>query len=149
PHYIALFASGWLHAGENLDQLLRLRAEELPPPIQMGDALASNFSGQFETIITKCLAHARRKFVEIEAAFPLQCALVLDALGKLYSFDAQTKQMSSIERLAYHHQHSEPVLRELRGWIDQQFELRQVEPNSGLGKALKYLINHWEGLTRF
>jgi len=149
PHHIALFASGRRHAGENLDQLLRLRADGLPLPIQMGDALSRNFSGEFETIIAKCLAHARRQFVYIEANFPVECALVVDALGKVYSFDGQTKQMSAAERLAYHQQHSEPVLRELRQWIDQQFDQRLVEPNSALGKAFAYLVNHWEGLTRF
>jgi len=149
PHQIVLYASGRRHAGENIDQLLRLRAEELPPPIQMGDALAANFSTQFETIVAKCLAHARRQFVYIEANFPVECALVLDALGKVYGFDAQTKQMSAAERLAYHQQQSGPVLKELKQWIDQQFDQHQVEPNSSLGKAMKYLLNHWEGLTRF
>jgi len=148
-HYIALFSSGRRHAGENLDQLLRLREQGLPPPIQMGDALSRNFSGQFETIIAKCLAHARRQFVEIEANFPLECARVLDALEKVYRLDAQTPQMSDTERLAYHQQHSEPVMKELREWINDQFDRREVEPNSSLGKALKYLVNHWEGLTRF
>jgi hypothetical protein len=26
---------------------------------------------------------------------------------------------------------------------------KRVEPNSGLGKAFKYLVKHWEGLTKF
>jgi hypothetical protein len=32
---VALFFSGRRHAGENLAQVLKLRAAELPPPIQM------------------------------------------------------------------------------------------------------------------
>ncbi len=38
---VALFFSGPRHAGENLAEVLKLRAEELPPPIQMCDALSS------------------------------------------------------------------------------------------------------------
>ena len=32
---------------------------------------------------------------------------------------------------------------------DAQFTERKVEPNSGLGKAISYLLNHWEKLTLF
>jgi hypothetical protein len=38
---------------------------------------------------------------------------------------------------------------ELKEWIKKQFAERLVEPNSGLGQALRYVLNHWEGLTRF
>ena len=37
----------------------------------------------------------------------------------------------------------------LKQWLEQQFEERLVEPNSSLGKAIAYLRNHWETLTRF
>ena len=30
-----------------------------------------------------------------------------------------------------------------------QFELHLVEPNSGLGKALNYLLKRWDELTLF
>ena len=39
-HQIALYASGRRHAGENIDELLKLRPTGLPPPIQMADALS-------------------------------------------------------------------------------------------------------------
>ncbi len=41
------------------------------------------------------------------------------------------------------------VMSELKEWIEKQFAERLVEPNSGLGQALRYVLNHWEGLTRF
>ena len=37
----------------------------------------------------------------------------------------------------------------LKHWLEQQFEERTVEPNSSLGKALQYLLTHWQTLTRF
>jgi hypothetical protein len=40
-HKIALFLSGHQHAGENLKDVLRRRAAELPSPIQMCDALCA------------------------------------------------------------------------------------------------------------
>ncbi len=38
-------------------------------------------------------------------------------------------------------------MQRLKEWIEQQFDERLVEPNSSLGKALQYWLNHWEGLT--
>lgn len=37
----------------------------------------------------------------------------------------------------------------LEGWLKAQFAERLVEPNSGLGKAISYLLNHWARLTLF
>jgi len=146
---ITLYASSRRHAGENLDELLKARSPGLSLPIQMGDAAASNWSGAFETIISKCLSHARRQFKDIEVSFPLECRRVISALGEVYGFDAQTREMSPQQRLVFHHQHSAGVMKEMREWIDKEFEERRVEPNSSLGKAFQYLINHWEGLTAF
>jgi len=148
-HQIALYLSGRRHAGENTAELLGKRAPELAPPIQMSDALSANWTGEFERIVAKCLAHARRQFVELEAAFPAQCGRVLDALAEVYRHDAQTKRMTDEGRLAYHRAHSGEVMAQLREWIDQQFDKRQVEPNCSLGKALTYMVKHWDGLTKF
>ncbi|MBA3441558.1 MAG: transposase [Pyrinomonadaceae bacterium] len=146
---VALYVSGRRHAGENLAELLRKRPLDLSPPVQMSDALAANWAGEFRRIVAKCLAHARRQFIELEAAFPAECGRVLDALAKAYRHDAQTTQMTAAERLAYHCAHSGEVMERLRVWIDKQFVERLVEPNSSLGKALAYMVKHWEGLTKF
>jgi len=41
-HRIALYFTGRQHAGENMADVLKQRAKELPPPIQMCDALSRN-----------------------------------------------------------------------------------------------------------
>jgi hypothetical protein len=100
-HWIALYANGRRHAGENLDELLKKRSAGLETPIQMADALAANWSGEEETIEAKCMAHARRKFIDIERAFPSECGRVLDAIAKVYQVDAEAKGMSAQERLEW------------------------------------------------
>jgi transposase len=40
------------------------------------------------------------------------------------------------------------VFATLKTWLEQQTEQRLVEPNSSLGKAITYLLEHWETLTR-
>jgi hypothetical protein len=148
-HLIALYASGRKHAGENLDQLLEGRAEELGPPIQMADALAANWKGKRPRIAGKCWAHARRKFIEIEESFPAACGVVLEAIGKVYGYEAETRGMRAEDRLAHHQAWSGPVIAKLYEWVEQQFEQRSVEPNGSLGQALRYLQRHRQELTKF
>jgi hypothetical protein len=148
-HLIALYASGRRHAGENLDQLLDRRDAELEDPIQMADALAANWSGKQKKIGAKCWAHARRKFIEIEESFPAACDVVLEAIGKVYGYEAETVEMSAADRLKHHQEKSTPVIAALYEWIEQQFGQRLVEPNSSLGQALRYLQRHRQELTKF
>jgi len=151
PYTVALYFSGWKHAGENLEQVLKQRVAELEAPMQMCDALSSNTSPDFESIVCHCLSHARREFVPIAKDFPQECRHVLDSLGKVYHRDAQAKdlKLTAGERLLSHQTHSLPVLEELKAWMQNQLDGRQVEPNSGLGGAIGYMLKHWEPLTLF
>ena len=146
-HKIALYLSGRHHAGENLAELLKQRSDELARPIQMSDALAANTSVEKNVIRAYCLAHARRKVFELKEDYPAQCAVVLDAVGKVYQYEAETVGMSKQQRLAYHQEQSGPVMKELKEWIEAQFSQHLVEPNSSLGQALQYWLNHWAELT--
>ena len=38
---------------------------------------------------------------------------------------------------------------ELKNWCEANLREKKVEPNSNMGKAMKYFINHFEGLARF
>jgi transposase len=89
--------------------------------------------------------------VEVAANFPEPCRYVLETLGEVYKYDAEAhfRNLSPIERLAFHQQHSAPLMKRLYDWLEAQFALKQVEPNSGLGKAITYLLRHWKGLTTF
>jgi transposase len=150
-HTIALFISGNQHAGENLRDVLRKRAAELGPPIQMCDALSRNLPQALETIVANCLAHGRRQFVDINETFPEECSYVLKALRVVYHNDelARERNLSPQERLAFHQAESCPTMDGLKAWLKRQSEERLVEPNSGLGKAINYLRNHWDKLTLF
>jgi len=150
-HKIALFLSGRQHAGENLKDVLRRRAAELPPPIQMSDALSRNLPGELKTIVANCLAHGRRQFVDVADLFPEECQHVLEMLAVVYHNDAiaRERNLSPEERLLFHQAESGPTMEELHVWLVRQFDERRVEPNSGLGKAISYLLRHWDKLTLF
>jgi len=148
---IALFFSGRRHAGENLADVLARRAEDLAAPIQMCDALSRNLPGELKTIVANCLAHGRRRFVEVMEHFPEPCRHVLGSLSVVYHNDALARErnLSPEARLAFHQAESGPILEKLHGWLGRQFEDRRVEPNSSLGGAMAYLLKHWEPLTLF
>ena len=150
---IALFFTGWKHAGENLAEVLKQRARELPPPIQMSDALSRNSPKVegVEPLQANCLAHGRRQVVDVADNFPEECRYVLETLGDVYHHDAQAREqaMSPEQRLRFHQEHSEPLMKGLHEWMDAQLAEHKTEPNSGLGKAISYLLNHWTKLTLF
>jgi len=151
---IALFFTGRKHAGENLAEVLRRRVAGQGPLIQMCDALSRNLPKlpeKLEIVVGNCLVHGRRNFVEVTESFPEPCRFVLETLGEVYGYDEVARQqgLSPEERLRFHQQHSGPVMEKLHAWCRAQFDQRQVEPNSGLGKAISYLLHHWERLTLF
>jgi hypothetical protein len=150
-HRIGLFFTGRKHAGENLAKVLARRAATLTAPIQMCDALSRNLPGEFKTIMSNCLAHARRRFVEVVNDLPDDCRHLLEILREVYKHDAFTRAqgMSPDERLQYHQENSGPLMDGLQTWLRDQIEGHKVEPNSGLGEAIEYMRKHWLKLTLF
>ena len=148
---IVMFKTGRKHAGENITDLLKLRDRNLGPPLQMCDALSRNISKAFETIVCNCMSHARRNFVDVVNSFPEECGHVIETLAVVYKNDETAKEqnMTPQKRLLYHQAQSGPIMEGLFAWMNNQMDGRKAEPNSGLGKAIYYMLNHWEPLTRF
>jgi transposase len=148
---ICLYVAGRAHAGENLEVLLAQREAGRAKPLVMSDALSRNEAEEGALIRCHCLAHGRRKFAELEEVFPQECAEVIDALKHVFDHEAEARaqQMSARERLTYHQHYSGPIMDGLKHWLEKQCKDRNVEPNSSLGKAVSYLLEHWQTLTRF
>ena len=151
-HHAVLFQTNIGHAGEWIDDILRQRdTETLSAPQVMSDALSGNRPTVVTTINLLCNAHGRRKFTDIIDNFPEEVAYVLERYGKIWSHEheAKEKELSPAARRDYHHSHSLPIMEGLRDWGRTQLAEGKVEANSGLGTAIKYLDNHFEGLTAF
>jgi transposase len=148
---IVLFRTGRNHAGENMTELLQQRDSQMSPPIQMCDALSRNTPKKFETLLANCLTHARRNFVDEKDNFPEECSHVIETVAEVYKNDKTAKEenMTPSIRLKYHQVHSGPLMIQLYEWMTDQIESRKVEPNSGIGKAISYMLKHWEPLTLF
>ena len=103
--------------------------------------------------LAHCWAHVRRKFIEAEPHFPDPCRQVLDFIGQLYAVEGEVPSPSDpadrAAALALRHglrqERSRPLVREIRDWALAQRPL----PESGLGKAVSYMLGLWKGLTLF
>lgn len=149
---IVLFFTGHNHAGENLEnKILALREETHGPPIQMCDALSRNVPKELKTILANCMSHARRQFVDVVDMFPHECQFILLQLREVYKNDAisRKKKMTPQQRLDFHQAQSKPLMDELKQWLVKQIDDKMVEPNSGLGQAIAYMLKHWDKLTLF
>jgi hypothetical protein len=148
---IVLFETNIGHAGEFIDSILHKRAKGCAKPIIMSDALASNRPSQCDATISLCNSHARRQFVDVISHFPDEVEHVLSRYGEIWGNDQHTKtqEHTACERLAYHQLHSLPIMDEIKCWSEQRLANGDIEENSSLGKAVKYFIKHFDGLTYF
>src|SRR5215510_12497932 len=101
--------------------------------------------------LAHCWAHAKRKYDDIAEQWPSACAEISALIGELYAIErlvpgpfpgdaaAQTlRQRLRTER-------SKPVLDRVWQWATVQVGL----PRSDFGKAVRYMVERWAGLTRF
>ena len=149
--WVTLYLTGPDQAGKKVSVLLEARPPGLPPPLQMSDALAGNQQDSIRVLILLCLVHARRHFFDIKDFYPEVCGPVLEAIRQVYKHESVIKnlQLDAAARLIYHQEHSQPLLERMKGWLLNQMDQRLIEPNSPLGKAVKYLKKHWHGLMGF
>jgi hypothetical protein len=85
------------------------------------------------------------------AVFPHECQVVLQVISQVFDHDEQAcqEQLRPEARLAYHQAQSQPLMDELKRWLDTQMNDHLVEPNSALGKAIGSMLSHSKTLTRF
>lgn len=147
---IHLFETSIGHSGEHLDDILRLRNPELPPPIVMCDALSANQPTVIECIISLCNSHGRRQFYDLESFHP-EVSELLDAYAKVWVHDDASKELkhTAAERLAYHKAHSLPIMEWIKRWCQGYLDSDHVEEHSPLAKACRYFIKHYPELAQF
>jgi transposase len=148
---ITLYFTGPRHAGENLRIVLKYRAAGLPPPQLMCDALPHNVPKEFELIVCNCCAHGRRQFVDVYKKFEDEVRVVLYFFSHIYAVEDEARRLnlSPEQRLQLHRKKSRPIMIQMALWMRDLLRDRKVEPNSGLGKAIRYIRRHWTKLTRF
>jgi transposase len=154
-HRIYLFDTNTHVSGKVLRSLLDDRTVD-EDFTSMSDASASNFpiledSLAARWVISLCLSHGRRHFVELVGDEDKDIHFILDVIGRVYEHERYCKQQQHDpdQRLAYHQVHSSPLIESLRIWLNNLLLYKSVEPNSRLGEAIGYMLKRWFWLTQF
>lgn len=147
---IVLFNTNIGHAGEFIDEILKNRKANAPPPVIMSDALSWNRPKVINDYhLSFCNAHARREFYDLYDNFPEKVDWLLEKYALIWSNEDNCRNKNSEERLIFHQEHSLPVMSEMKLWSENLLETKKVEENSAMGKAIKYFLKNFEELTAF
>jgi len=93
-----------------------------------------------------CLAHVRRKFIDVDKIAPKEVTAILQMFAKLYHFEKQWVQLSNEERKTKRNKHSSEVLEKLHTYLSA---LQQVTlPKSPLATAINYALSQWDAILR-
>jgi transposase len=109
-----------------------------------------------------CMAHARRKFVTAAEGGVERANETLALIRKLYAIEKvlppllppsddpvaqQQRRQREEQRRQIRQQEAEPILTELKKWLDEQRPT--ALPKTPLGQAIGYALNNWEALKRY
>lgn len=101
--------------------------------------------------LAHCWAHTKRKYDEIAAQWPVACADIGALIGDLYATERLVPgpfpgdAAAQALRHQLRQERSKPVIDRIWQWATVQVGL----PRSDFGKAVRYMLERWAGLTRF
>jgi transposase len=101
--------------------------------------------------LAHCWAHAKRKYDDIAEQWPTACAEIGALIGELYAIERLVPgafpgdPAAQVLRRQLRQERSQSVLDRIRHWATVQMGL----PRSEFGKAVRYMLDRWAGLTRF
>ena len=169
-----LFLPGRPHQGEREHDLAKLRTSE-DPLIRHSDAACKSeclkpfpprnakgfthskddgkrpvFPLEANTIQANCLQHLLDTLKKAAPGFQREMRPMIHALRQVFANDTAAVGMEPLERLAFHQEKSLPIMEELRKIAERELrENKKAEPNCDYHRALRYMLNHWPGLTEF
>jgi transposase len=119
----------------------------------IGSLVCDDFSGYkalFNQGVTEvgCMAHARRKFVELHAANKSQIASqAVELIGHLYGVERDIRDQDAVTRLQQRRSRAAPIADALHEWLLAQ--RAKVALGTATAKAIDYSLNRWAALTRY
>lgn len=120
--------------------------------IQTDDYIVYEVLGKTMKVpLVGCWAHSRRGFTDVVKISKKSenADQALSYIRKLYAVEKEAKELEldddGIKDLRQ--TKAKPVLSEFRGWLEEI--IKQVPPESKLGKAINYVVSNWEKLIRY
>lgn len=91
-----------------------------------------------------CLAHVRRKFYEAQSNDAQRAEHALKVIQSIYAHERLAKEMEPEARHAYRLEHTLPIYKGFKYWLDEQACM--ITPKSPIGEAFTYAQNQWPNL---
>ena len=118
-----------------------------------GHLMVDDFSG-YKALFTEgvtelgCVAHARRKFFDLNVAQANPIALeALNRIAALYAIEAQGRDMAVDARTQWRQEQAQPLLDSMHDWLRQTRVM--VAHGGGLARAIDYSLKRWAALSRY
>lgn len=110
--------------------------------------LADPKRGEDAVTLVFCWSHVRRGFYDLAKTGAAPTATeALARIAALYRVEAEVRGKPAAERLAVRQARSQPLVTDLRTWFEAQ--MAKLPARGPLAGAIRYALNHWDGLERF
>jgi transposase len=109
--------------------------------------LVSSASDDTTVTLAFCWSHVRRGFYDLAKAGAPIATETLSRIAQLYAIEAEIRGTSATYRQAERDQKSRPLVADMRIWFEEQHA--KLPGRSPTAKAIRYALNHWDGLERF
>jgi transposase len=94
-----------------------------------------------------CWSHVRRGFYDLAKSKAPIATEALKRIAALYEIEARIRGKSAADRLLVRQAESKPLVTDLRVWFEAQ--LAKLPARGPLAEAIRYALNHWDGLQRY
>jgi transposase len=94
-----------------------------------------------------CWSHLRREFYDLAKAGAPIATETLSRIAALYQIETKIRGTTAGHRLAVRQVESQPLVDDLHAWFTAQ--LSKLPGRSPTADAIRYAMNHWDGLRRF
>ncbi len=131
------------------DSVRRFLGDDLCRTVQCDGTNILTFLEQAGGKRPGCWGHGRRRFVEAAQAGDTLALEGVHKIAPLFKIEKASKLAgeNAEQRLARRVEHSQPIIDELRAWVDEQRGI--IPPKTPLGRALGYLHRQWKRLILF
>ena len=116
-----------------------------------GLSVYDDFDKKEDTILFACMAHIRRKFVDALPNDKKRAEEILTIIQQLYAIErtARKGNYTVPQRLALRQEKAVSLMGNLKNYLDQYYESKEVLPQSAIGQAVRYALGRWKFMERY
>jgi transposase len=99
-------------------------------------------------VLAHCWSHVRRDFIDLSKAGLTPIATeALRRIAEFYAVEGEIRGRPPDERRSARQARTRPLVDDLKTWLEER--LQEVPGRLPTAGVIRYVLGHWEGLTRF